>query len=125
MPSWLIRVAACAAVTTSQPDVAQLALEAAGADDEHAPDPGLVVAQIERGRAGRRDDSVGRRPGAPMPASRVDVVDPVVHRVVRDVHDVVAGLDARREDRGHARHRFRAAVDDAVEIDEQRSMARS
>ncbi len=100
------------------PDVAQLALETAPAEDQHAPDLGIVVAQVERRRARRRHDRV-RRDRAAHRRQPGLVVGPVVHRVVGHVDDVVATGRAIGKDRGDARHRIGAAVDDAVEIDEQ------
>ena len=47
------------------------------------------------------------------------VVGPVVHRVVGDVHDVVATDGAIGKDRRDAGHGIAAAVDDTVEIDQQ------
>ena len=64
----------------------------------------------ETGRAHRRESRL--------------VVGPVVHRVVRDVDDVVATGRAIGQDRGDARHGVRAAIDDAVEIDQQQEAHR-
>jgi hypothetical protein len=43
-----------------------------------------------------------------------------VHRVVRDVHDGVAAGGAVGQDRGHAGDRRRTAIDDAVEVDQEK-----
>jgi len=48
-----------------------------------------------------------------------------VHRVVGDVHDVVAGFGARREHGRDAGYRVGTAVDDAVEVDEEQEGHRS
>ena len=99
-------------------DVAQLALEPAPAEDQHAPDLGVVLAQVRRRRPGGRHDRVGRDRRAHRREAGL-VVGPVVHRVVGHVDDVVATDRAIGKDRGDARDRVGAAVDDAVEIDEQ------
>ena len=77
-----------------------------------------MLAQVGGGRAGRGDDRLGRDRGAHRGEPGL-VVGPVVHRVVGHVDDVVARGRAIGQDRGDARHRLRAAIDDAVEIDEQ------
>ena len=105
------------------PLVAQLALETAAAEDQHAPDLRIVLAQVGRRRARGRDDRVGRDRGAHRRESGL-VVGPVVHRVVGDVDDVVATGRAIGKDRGDARHRLAGAIDDAVEIDQQQESHR-
>ena len=93
-----------------EPGLAQLALEPARADRQHAPDPGHLVAHVEGARARGRDDAIrpDRRPVAREPRQVVAVV---VHRVVGDVHDVVAaappGRRARDRRRGRPRRRGR------------------
>ena len=77
-----------------------------------------MVAQVERRRARGRHDRVGRDRAAHRRQPGL-VVGPVVHRVVGDVDDVVATGRAIGKDRGDARDRIGAAVDDAIEIDEQ------
>ena len=99
-------------------DVVELALEPAGTDHEHAPDVGQVLAQVERGRARRADDPI-RADRRAHPGQPGHVVGPVVHRVVRDVHDVVAARRPIGQHGGDAGHRLGAAIDDAVEIDEE------
>ena len=103
-----------------QPGIPALALEAAGADDEDAQHGrgDLGAAEIERGRPGRADDAVGRHRGSHAAEPR-DVVGPEVHRVVRHVHHGVAAGGAIGQGRGHAGHGRRAAIDDAVEVDEE------
>ena len=59
---------------------------------------------------------VGRRA---HPAQAIQVLGTVPARVVGRVDDLVAGRDARAEQLGHARDRLRAAVDDAIEIDDE------
>jgi hypothetical protein len=49
----------------------------------------------------------------------MDVVGPIVHRVVRHVDDGIASRGALRQQVGDARHGIRAAVHDAVEVDQQ------
>ena len=116
--SWLIRVAAAPDGDDVVARVAQLALEAAGAEHQHAPDRRVVLAQVERRRARGRHDRVGRDRRAHRREPGL-VVGPVVHRVVGHVDDVVATGRAIGKDRGDARHRLRAAVDDAIEVDEE------
>ena len=99
-------------------DVAQLALETARAERQHAPDPGFVPLDVKRGRSRRRDDTI-RRDGTAHPAQAGHVVGPVMHRVVGDVYDLVAAAGTRREQRGDTGDGFRAAIDDTVEIDEK------
>ena len=99
-------------------DVAQLALQAARAEDQHAPDARLVVDEVERRGPRGRDDRVGRDRRA-HGGEAGHVVGAVVHRVVRDVDDVVAAGGPVGEDGGHARHGVGAAIDDAVEVDEE------
>ena len=98
--------------------VAQLALEAAGAKDEDAADLRVVLAQVGRRRARRRDDRVGRDRAAHRRETRL-VVGPVMHRVVRHVDDVIAPRRAIGEDGGDACNGVGPAVDDTIEIDEQ------
>ena len=116
--SWLIRVAAAPDGDDVVADVAQLALESAPAEDQHAPDAGVVLAQVRRRRAGGRHDRLGRDRRAHRREAGL-VVGPVVHRVVGHVHDVVATDRAIGKDRGDARDGVGAAVHDAIEIDEE------
>ena len=89
------------------------------AEDQHAPDARA------RGRAGRAPSRARTtRPvsGVTGAAHRREpglVVGPVVHRVVGHVDDVVAAGRAIGKDRGDARDGIGAAIDDAVEVDEQ------
>ena len=57
--------------------------------------------------------------GAPIAAKPRLVVGPVVHRVVGDVDDVVAARRPIGQHRGDARHRVGAAIDDAIEVDQE------
>ena len=74
--------------------------------------------EVQGRRPGSADDTIrrDRRPELGQPG---DVVGAVVHRVVRDVDDVVARRRAPREDGGDARDGIVAAVHDAVEVDEE------
>jgi hypothetical protein len=99
-------------------DVAELAFEAARAEDQHAPDALLVVGDVERRRAGRRHDGVGRDRRAHRRQTG-DVVGSIVHRVVGHVDHVVTAGGAVGQDGGHTGNGIRAAIDDAVEVDEQ------
>ena len=107
-----------ARVDDLEPDVAQLAVEPARAHGEDAPHLRVALPEIEGGRARGADDAVrrDRRPELGQPG---DVVGAVVHRVVRDVHDVVAGRGTPGEDLGDARNGIGAAVHDAVEVDQE------
>jgi hypothetical protein len=109
-------VAAWAAVTTRPRR--GFALEPARAERENPSDLGQVLAQVERRRPRRGNDPVRVDRRAHV-GQASDVFRPVPHRVVRHVDDVVAPADAVRQDGGDARHRVRAAIDDAVEVDEQ------
>ncbi len=77
-----------------------------------------MVAQVERRRARRGHDLVGRHRGA-HPGDPLDVLLAVPHRVVRHVDDVVAEVGARRQDRGDPGHGIRAAIEDAIEVDKE------
>ena len=57
--------------------------------------------------------------GAPELGEAGDVVGAVVHRVVGDVDHVVAGVRARHQHGRDAGHGIVAAIDDAVEIDQE------
>ena len=98
--------------------LAELALEPGGPDREDAADARHVVADVQRARPRGRDDPVGADRRAVRGQPR-QVVGVVVHRVVRDVDDVVARRPARRERLRDPRHRLRRAVHDAIEIDEE------
>ena len=118
MPSWLIRVAAVPALTTSKPASRSSRSRPPAPRTSTRRIPGSCSAEVERGGPCRRDDRVR----ADRRAHRCEpglVVGPVVHRVVRDVDDVVAARGAIRQHGGHARDRVRAAVDDAVEVDQE------
>ena len=98
--------------------VAQLAFEAARAEDQDAPDLRIVLAEIERGRARGGNDRLGRDRRAHRGQTRL-VLGPVMHRVVGHVDDVVATCRAIGEHRGDARNGVSAAVHDAIEVDQE------
>ena len=77
-----------------------------------------MVAEVERRRSRRTTRPVRRRPARPSRRAGL-VVGPVVHRVVGDVDDVVAAGGPVGQDCRHAGHGVRAAIDDAVEVDEE------
>jgi hypothetical protein len=105
-------------------DVAHLALETAGPENQHPPYVGLLIAQVERRGPRRADDPIGADGTAHRPETR-HVIGAVVHRVVRDVDDVVALGRPVGEDGRDTRHGVSATVDDAVEIDEEEHRAGS
>ena len=80
--------------------------------------PGSWLRDVERRRPGRRHDPVGGDRRAHRREAG-HVVGAVVHRVVRDVDDVVAAGRPVGEDRGDARDGLGAAIDDAVEVDQE------
>src|SRR5207244_3952949 len=59
------------------------------------------------------------RDGRTHPGDPLDVILAVPHRIVRDVHDIVAAGRAGREDRGDSGYGLQAAVEDAIEVDEE------
>ena len=101
-----------------QAHVTAFALEASGAHHEHTPDA-VEAGQVERGRPRRADDAVGGHGRAHRLEPR-HVVGPVVHGVVRHVDHRVPGRGASGQDRRDSGNRRRAAVDDAVEVDEEK-----
>jgi hypothetical protein len=107
-----------AGVDDLQPDVAKLTVQPARADRQDAPDLGVVLLQVQGGRPGRAHDAIQRDRRAELGQPR-HVVRAVVHRVVRDVDDVVARRGARGQDVRDARDRVGAPIDDAIEIDEE------
>src|SRR4029079_5076489 len=92
--------------------VAQLAFQTAGAEDQHAVDVRVVLAQVGRRRAGARHDGVGRDGCGHRTEARL-VVGAVVDRVFRDGDDVVATGRTIGQDRGPPRDWIGATVDDA------------
>ena len=118
IPSWCIRVAACAAVTTSRPTSrsSRSSPPAPTASTRRMPVSWLTMCSaVARADVTTRSGEIG----APIAAEARHVVGPVVHRVVRDVHDVVALGSPIGEDRSDTRDGFGAAIHDAVEVDEQ------
>ena len=101
-----------------QPDVPQLPIQPRRADGQDPADARLALGEVERRRPWRADDPVGRHRRAHR-GQPGHVVGPVVHRVVGDVDDVVAGGGPLGEERGDAGDGIGAAIDDAVEIDEE------
>ena len=101
-----------------EPDILELPAEAGAAECQHAAGPRVPFGQPQGGRPGRADDPFRADRGAHR-GQAIDVVRPVVHRVVRDVDDVVAQRGARGEHRRDPGHRRRAAVDHAVEVDQK------
>ena len=59
---------------------------------------------------------IGRSPHAQQ---SLEVLRAVPARVVGDIDDDVAGCLAPGEKLGHAGHRLRATIDDAIQIDEK------
>ena len=98
--------------------VPQLAGEALSAEDHDAAGGRRAVGESEGGSAGGGDDH-RRIGGRAHRAQAFHVVAPVPARVVGGVDDLVAGSPASGQQLGHAGHGDRAAIDDAVEIDDE------
>ncbi len=99
-------------------DVAQLPVQAPRADRQDAPDLWVALLEVEGRGPWCAHDSIGRHRRAEV-RQAPHVVGPVVHRVVGDVDDVVAQRRSGGEDGGNARDGILAAIDDAIEVDEQ------
>ena len=113
-----MRVAAAPAVTTSRPTSRSSRSNPLAPSTRTRWIDGSWLA-IWRAVARADDTTVSGVTGAPIAGQPRDVVGPIVHRVVRHVDDVVAPGRAVRQDFRDAGYWLLAAIDDAVEIDEQ------
>ena len=71
MPSLRHPLGGEARVDDLEPDVAQLAIQAARADGEDAPDLRMALLEVQRRRARRADDAIGRDRRARAPSGAV------------------------------------------------------
>ena len=101
-----------------EPEVLQLAAQTRPAERQDTARSGRLLGQPQGRCPGRADHSFGADRSTHRGQPR-DVVGPVVHRVVGHVDDVVAEGCPRRQHSRDPGYRRAAAIDDAVEVDQE------